>query len=335
MFFDYELPERLIAQVPAARRDQSRLLVIDRATQSIQHRHFADLPQYLRAGDCLVRNISRVIPARLVGGRLKTGGRWEGLFLNEVEPGLWEMLAQTRGLPAEGETFRSETGLTLTLVGRTPERRWLMRPEPPGPAIELLERYGKLPLPPYIRAGRADERDQERYQTVYAQVPGSVAAPTAGLHFTPQLLDQLVQQGITLADVQLHVGLGTFAPVKVADPTQHTMHAEWCAVSPETVATLVATRGKGGRIIAVGTTTVRTLETARGEVFVGPTSLYIHPPYEFHTVQGMITNFHLPRTTLLLMVQCLTGPDLLRRAYEEAITREYRFFSYGDAMLIL
>jgi len=335
IFFDYDLPERLIAQHPTARRDQSRLLVVNRTDGTLSHRRFADLPEYLRPGDLLVRNTSRVLPARVAGGRLKTGGRWEGLFLSEPTPGIWEMLATTRGTPADGEVFRTDSGLTLTLKGRTPERRWLMTPDPAGTPTELLSRFGTVPLPPYIRRGVAEAGDRERYQTVYADTAGSVAAPTAGLHFTPELLQRLEADGIGIADVLLHVGLGTFASVKAADPTAHAIHAEHCEVTAAVADRIRTTKAGGGRILAVGTTTTRTLETAQGQPFAGPTALYIHPPYKFHTVDLLLTNFHLPKTTLLLLVQSLTGPDLLRRAYEEAIAQEYRFFSYGDAMLVL
>jgi S-adenosylmethionine:tRNA ribosyltransferase-isomerase len=339
LFFDYTLPEHLIAQHPCPRRDESRLLVLNRSEQSIAHHIFRDLPHLLRAGDRLVLNDSRVLPARLIGTRVNTGGKWEGLVLQSTPNGAWELLCQTRGYPQIGEQVRTHSGLTLELLDRTPARHWLMRPLADGTPAELLNLHGEIPLPPYIRNGRAANDDRERYQTVYANAVGSVAAPTAGLHFTPDLLTQLDDIGVAHSRVTLHVGLGTFAPVKADDPRQHAIHAEWCAVSAETVAAINTTRASGGRVIAVGTTSTRTLESAarRGALqpFVGETSHYIYPPYQFRVVDGLITNFHLPRTTLLLLVQALSGSELLRRAYAEAIREEYRFFSYGDAMLII
>ncbi len=332
LFFDYELPESAIAQYPTSTRDESRLLVLHSATGQIEHRHFRDLPMYLNAGDLIVRNDTKVLPARLVGVRERTGGKWESLFVREHQTGEWELLAKTRGYVEAGEICITTSGLRLTLMGRTPEKQWLMRPESPGMAAELLALHGQIPLPPYIRNGRASASDTERYQTVYAQAAGSIAAPTAGLHFTPELFATLAAKGISTATVTLHVGLGTFAPVKETDPTQHAIHAEWCSVPVETTEAIRATKAAGGRVIAVGTTTTRTLESA---IATGDTKLFIHPPYSFQTVDCLITNFHLPRTTLLLLVQALSGSENLRRAYSEAVARDYRFFSYGDAMLVV
>lgn len=334
LFFDYELPPHLIAQHPADRRDASRLLVLDRGTGDISHHHFRDLPRFLGPHDLLVLNDTRVIPARVEGVRAATGGRWEGLFLREVG-GAWEMLCQTRGFAQPGEEFvLSPTGMRLTLTGRTDDRHWLMTPDRPGTAAELLAEHGHMPLPHYIRKGHDEPADRERYQTVYAEHAGSVAAPTAGLHFTPELL-----AGLNVARVTLHVGLGTFAPVKAADPREHKLHAEWAEVTSEAVAAVGRAKAAGGRVIAVGTTSTRTLEAAAagGELrpFRGETDLYIHPPYQFRVVDGLITNFHLPKTTLLLLVGALAGGEHLRRAYEEAVRQEYRFFSYGDAMLVV
>ena len=335
LFFDYDLPPRLIAQEPAARRDGARLLVVHRADQSLSHRTVLDLPELLAPGDLVVFNDTKVVPARLIGRREGTGGKWEGLFVRESETGVWEVMSQTRGYPRIGERFVSDTGLSLTLTGRTGDRHWLLRPETPGLAFDLLARYGHIPLPPYVRKGRAHGDDVYRYQTVYADRPGSVAAPTAGLHFTPELLHQLGTKGIETARVTLHVGLGTFAPVTADDPLKHEIHGEWCDVSAATAATIATAKREGRRVFAVGTTTTRTLETAGANVFRGESTLFIHPPYEFKILNGLMTNFHLPRTTLLLLVQAFAGTDLLRRAYDEAIRHEYRFFSYGDAMLIL
>jgi S-adenosylmethionine:tRNA ribosyltransferase-isomerase len=335
---DYRLPEHLIAQHPAARRDESRLLVVRRDSGTLEHRTFRDLPDLLAPGDLLVLNDTKVLSARVVGRREATGGKWEGLFLAEKD-GLWEMLAQTRGYPEVGTAFVTDTGLRLTLRGRTAERHWLMEPDPKGSPAELLARFGHIPLPPYIRKGSDEDADRERYQTVYAKHIGSVAAPTAGLHFTPELFDRLAARGIGAAKVTLHVGLGTFAPVKVEDPVKHAIHREWCEVTQSTVDTIGAAKARGGRVVAVGTTTTRTLESAARagalKPFAGETDLYILPPFAFRVVDAMVTNFHLPRTTLLLLVSALAGEELLRTAYAEAVAREYRFYSYGDAMVVL
>jgi S-adenosylmethionine:tRNA ribosyltransferase-isomerase len=338
-FFDYELPERLIAQEPATRRDESRLLVLHRAEQRIEHRIFRDLPQLLSPGDLLVLNDTRVLPARVLGERLATGGKWEGLYLHQMG-GLWEMMAKTRGYPKPGEVLSvSGSDQRFIIRGRTPDKHWLVEPDPPGEPEAILARIGRVPLPPYIRKGLAAAADTERYQTVFAAQNGSVAAPTAGLHFTPELLQQLESAGIGATRVTLHVGLGTFAPIKADDPAKHAIHREWCEVTDTACAAIEQCRQRGGRVIAVGTTATRTLETAArsGELrlFRGETDLYIRPPFDFHVVQGLVTNFHLPRTTLLLLVSAFAGGELLRRAYEEAIRESYRFYSYGDAMLIL
>lgn len=339
LFFDYDLPDRLIAQEPAARRDEARLLVVRRGPGELEHRVFRDLPDLLRPGDLLVLNDTKVLPARLLGRREKTGGGWEGLFLREHPDGMWELMTKTRGHPISGEVFATDSGLRLTLEGRSPDHHWLMRPEQQGSPADLLAVHGHTPLPPYIRRGRETAGDRERYQTVYAAAAGSVAAPTAGLHFTTKLLTELADAGVGTARVTLHVGLGTFAPVKADDPTRHAIHAEWCEVSAETVAAIEGTKARGCRVIAVGTTTTRTLESAARPAglrpFRGETSLYIHPPFEFRVLDGLLTNFHLPRTTLLLLAQAFAGSELLARAYREAIAYGYRFYSYGDAMLVL
>lgn len=334
LFFDYELPEHLIAQAPAASRDESRLLVVRRGPGALEHRAFRDLPEVLRPGDLLVLNDTKVIPARVVGHRERTGGKWEGLFLRETPAG-WEMMAKTRGHPTTGDVFVTDSGLRLTLTGRTADRHWLMRPDPPAPAAELLAAHGHVPLPPYIRKGRDSAADRQRYQTVYAARLGSVAAPTAGLHFTPTLLDRLSAQGVRTARVTLHVGLGTFAPIKTDDPMRHAIHSEWCEVGPETVEAIREAKARGGRVVAVGTTTTRTLETAGMRPYRGETGLFIRPPFEFKVIDGLVTNFHLPRTTLLLLTQAFAGSEPLRRAYGEAVAEGYRFYSYGDAMIVL
>jgi S-adenosylmethionine:tRNA ribosyltransferase-isomerase len=336
---DYELPPHLIAQEPAPDRDASRLLVVDRSTGRLHHHHFRDLPTLLNPGDLLVLNDTRVLPARVVGRRENTGGKWEGLFLRETSDCQWELLAQTRGHPAVGEVIIIEPGpLKLTLRGRA-GGHWLAEPSLPGPPAELLATSGQIPLPPYIRKGRAAAADRDRYQTVYARTDGSVAAPTAGLHFTPAVFDHLGARGIEWTHVTLHVGLGTFEPIKTSDPTQHQMHAEWGEAPAATVAAVRACKARGGRVIAVGTTATRALESAArgGELvpWTGETDIFIYPPYQFRVVDGLVTNFHLPRTTLLLLVAAFSSPELVKAAYAEAIRTGYRFFSYGDAMLVL
>jgi S-adenosylmethionine:tRNA ribosyltransferase-isomerase len=342
-FFDYDLPSHLIAQEPAPERDRSRLMVVRRAEGTIAHHIFTDLPDLLTPGDLLILNDTRVVPARLIGRRARTGGKWEGLFLRETPDGLWELMSQTRGRLVEGETVVVEPGgLQLTLVHKTPERRWLARPHEPGPAFDLLLRHGQVPLPPYVRKGRASAADAERYQTVYARQPGAVAAPTAGLHFTPGVFRRLDERGIGRAFVTLHVGEGTFAPIQTDDVTRHRMHREWGELPAATAEAVAACRSRGGRVVAVGTTSVRVLETASGgcqppeiRPWSGETELFIYPPYPFQLVDALVTNFHLPRTSLLCLVGAFAGVELIRRAYSTAIAEGYRFYSYGDAMAIL
>jgi S-adenosylmethionine:tRNA ribosyltransferase-isomerase len=346
-FFDYDLPSDLIAQEPCPERDQARLLVARRSDYAVEHHVFHALPALLNPGDLLVLNNTRVLPARLLGRRASTGGKWEGLFLGVLPDGAWEMLCQTRGQLRSGETIVVEPGpLYLALVGRAPSGHWLARPDAAGAPLELLERHGQVPLPPYIRKGRADQADRERYQTVFAQRAGAVAAPTAGLHFTPRVFEALRERAIDWTFVTLHVGLGTFQPIQTSDVTQHPMHAEWGELSEATAEAIRACRARGGRVVAVGTTSVRVLETAaqgRGpetgpspvQPWCGETRLFIYPPYSFRAVDALVTNFHLPRTTLLLLVSALAGVDLLEEAYRTAIAHRYRFYSYGDAMLVL
>lgn len=335
---DYELPPHLIAQHPAAERDAARLLVVDRATRTLAHRRVTDLPDLLQAGDMLVLNDTRVLPARVVGVRERTGGKWEGLFLQRHANEQWEMLAKTRGRPTSGEAIRVDPGpLRLFLRGRV-GGHWLVEPDQPGTPAELLAQYGQMPLPPYIRKGQAQATDRERYQTVFAKHDGSVAAPTAGLHFTPALLQRLQDRGVEVAYVTLHVGLGTFEPMKSYDPAQHQMHSEYGTVSDATVQAITACQQRGGKVVAVGTTATRALESAArsGSLrpWSGATDIFIYPPYQFRVLNGLMTNFHLPRTTLLLLVAAFADADLIRMAYAEAIRHEYRFFSYGDAMLL-
>ncbi len=344
--FDYVLPERLIAQQPLPERDLSRLMLLRRDGSPPTDHVFRDLPSLLNPGDLLVLNDTRVLPARLVGRRARTGGKWEGLFLREETDGAWELLTQTRGRLLDGETIivdpetplTADAPLALRLEGKSASGRWLARPQPPAPAAELLARYGRTPLPPYIRKGRAAPDDRERYQTVYARRSGAVAAPTAGLHFTPRLFDALRDRGIDRTFVTLHVGAGTFQPVTAEDVTQHRVQPEWGEVPTATAEAVAACQGRGGRVVAVGTTSVRVLETAARSApgsWSGWTDLTIRPPFEFRTVDALVTNFHLPRSSLLLLVAAFAGLEAVRAAYRLAVEREYRFYSYGDAMLIL
>lgn len=345
--YDYSLPDELIARHPPARREDARLMVVDRAAGRIEHAGIRDLPGLLRAGDCLVLNNTRVIPARLLGVRVATGGRWEGLYLGTADGGAWRLLGQTRGKLCAGEQIavhrahdpQSRDRLMLTLMSRNDDGVWTARPEGDVEVIATLEHFGTVPLPPYMRRELADTDDFCRYQTTYALHTGSVAAPTAGLHFTPELLAQCRERGIEEAFVTLHVGIGTFRPISVERLGAHRMHAEWCELPAETAAQLRRTRDAGGRIVAVGTTTVRTLESAAQQdglrTWCGLTELFIRPPYRFQSVDCLLTNFHLPRSSLLVLVAAFGGRELVRRAYDEAIRERYRFYSYGDAMLIL
>jgi S-adenosylmethionine:tRNA ribosyltransferase-isomerase len=338
--FDYELPAELIAQTAAEPRDASRLMVVERATGAISHRHFRDLAELLDARDVLVRNVSRVIPARLLGIRERTGGKWEGLYVGGPPGGPWEFLVKTGGHPAAGERVVLDRGGVLVLEERLASGRWLARPEGGVEMLGFLEAYGHIPIPPYIRKGMDEPGDRARYQTVYAREPGSVAAPTAGLHFTPGLIERLRDGGVVFEDVLLHVGPGTFRPMGEGPVEAHVVEAEWGEVTPECAGRLEAHRARGGRIVAVGTTTCRVLESAgrggRGiEPWRGLTELFIRPGHVFRVVDALVTNFHLPRSSLLVLVSALAGRELIRRAYEEALRERYRFYSYGDAMLIL
>jgi S-adenosylmethionine:tRNA ribosyltransferase-isomerase len=341
--FEFDLPDELIAQHPIEPRDQSRLMVVNRQQECWDHRTFDELPNLLRSGDVLVRNNSRVIPARLVGHRAATGGKWEGLFLREMPNDIWEILATTRGQPVPGEHVVVGQGLHLILESRGASGSWMVRPKRDGnrneTTLALLERHGQTPLPPYIRHGEGLPEDQLAYQTVYAQRPGSVAAPTAGLHFTTELFTRLAASRITWVDLMLHVGLGTFRPIEAKRLEDHVMHAEWAELSAQAVATLESRRSEGGRVVAVGTTSARVLETAAAtnilQPFSGETKLFIRPGHVFHGLDALITNFHLPRSSLLVLVSAFAGLELIRAAYAEAIRLHYRFFSYGDAMLIV
>ena len=335
--FDYDLPPSFIAQHPAQPRDSSRLMVLDRGTGSMTHAVFRDLPNYLQPGDVLVVNETRVIPARLKARKQPHGGRVEILLLRRLEPRLWEVIVGGRGVGL-GQVLQVEGGPrgVIEAVGDGAVRR-IRFDEPISP---LLESIGAVPLPPYIHEPLRDPSD---YQTVFARHPGSAAAPTAGLHFTPSLLQSIETAGVTVARVLLHVGLDTFAPVTVEDPTFHPIHRELCRLDPPTAQVINQARPSGGRVIAVGTTTVRTLETAArhalpGEtvgVFEGETDLLILPGNRFQAVDTMITNFHLPRSTLLMLVAAFAGRERILAAYETAKAEGYRFYSFGDAMLIV
>ncbi len=341
--YDYELPRELIAQFPLVHRADARLLLVNRAEQTLQHHHIRDLPDLLGRGDMLVLNDTRVLPARLTGRREQTGGRWSGLFLSEQD-GLWEVMCKTRGNPQPGEWIvledrDSREGLRLQLVAALGRGLWTVRPAIAGPAAELLQRVGRVPLPPYIRGGHMVDADEQTYQTVFAERFGAVAAPTAGLHFTPSLLKQLASRGVDFQRVTLHVGAGTFQPISTDRLDEHQMHAEWAELSAETADAVRQHRQSGGRVIAVGTTVVRTLESASRsgdlQAFSDWTDLFIKPPYSFQSLDGLLTNFHVPKSTLLILVRAFGGDALIERAYQEAIDERYRFFSYGDAMLIL
>ncbi|HEV3004895.1 MAG TPA: tRNA preQ1(34) S-adenosylmethionine ribosyltransferase-isomerase QueA [Pirellulales bacterium] len=342
--YDYRLPRHLIAQCPLPRRSDARLMVVDRADGSLSHRHVRDLPELLRPGDCLVINDTRVVPARLIGHRAQTGGRWEGLFLSTDVEGHWRLLSKARGRLGAGEPITlvnrfGDDDVSLRLIEKLPGGVWMAHPETDEPAFELLGRVGRVPLPHYIRGGEMVDDDRQQYQTVYARHPGSVAAPTAGLHFTDELMARVVDRGVTPVRLTLHVGLDTFRPISTAMLAQHPMSKERGQIDAAAVEQIACCRAAGGRVVAVGTTTVRLLETAGQsgtlQPWSGETDLFIRPPYRFKVVDALMTNFHLPRTTLLVLVRAFGGDELLSRAYASAIEEKYRFFSYGDAMLIV
>lgn len=355
---NYDLPDELIAQSPGPRREESRLLVLHRRDGRMEHRRFTDLLDYLAPEDCLVLNRTRVVPARF-SARRQSGGRVSALFVSEDSPGAWRVLLTGVGRLRAGESLTVEGGhWKMTFKERLERGLCRVQISPPDRAFDVLDRIGLPPLPPYIRRGaqsRGDATtslDRERYQTVYAREAGSVAAPTAGLHFTTEMLSAIRDRGIGVAEVLLHVGLGTFQPIEVEDLAAHVMHREWYELDESAAATVASARLRGGRIIAVGTTSVRVLETcvraqrdgteittdaprrlpAPGS---GWTDIFIYPPHEFSCVDALVTNFHLPGSSLLALVMAMAGCDATRRAYRDAIERRYRFFSYGDAMLIL
>ena len=336
--FDYHLPPEFIAQTPTEPRDHSRLMAASRADGSVEHRRFFEIEEFLHAGDVLVFNDSRVLSARLIGRKEGTSGKVEILLLRRLSPGLWQALVKPGRRVSLGTRleFCAEPSSTVALWGEVVDWGDMGIRVIRFSDEEALERVGSVPLPPYIRLPL---KDPERYQTVYSRVTGSAAAPTAGLHFTPELLHRLEGKGVHLSFVTLHVGLDTFSPVRVEDPKNHPMHKEYCELSEETAQELNQAKAEGRRIICVGTTTVRVLEQAasRGKgikAFHGWSDILILPGHRFRTLDGMITNFHLPRTTLLMLVSAFAGQSLTRRAYQEAIRLDYRFYSFGDAMLI-
>ena len=334
--FDYHLPEELIAQTPVTKRDTSRLLVYDRDTKKITHKHFSDIIEYLNPGDTLVINDTKVIPARLFGKRADTGGKLEVLLLKRVEGDVWEALTRPARKATIGREFIFSDKLKMRVAGEFDDGIRHMELIYDGILEEILDEIGLMPLPPYIHEKL---QDKSRYQTVYARLTGSAAAPTAGLHFTNELLDEVKARGVNIAKVVLHVGLGTFRPVSVDDVTTHKMHSEYYEVSQETANLLNATRRQGGRIVCVGTTSVRTLETVTDDIGIvhpgsGETDIFIYPGYKFMACDALITNFHLPKSTLLMLVSALSSREEMLEVYNIAVKEKYRFFSFGDAMFI-
>ena len=334
--FYFDLPEELIAQTPLERRDSSRLLHLDKTTGELEHRHFYDLLDYLREGDCMVFNDSRVLPARLIGAR-PTGGSVELVLLRDLGEGRWECLSRPGRKTKPGtELFFGNGELKATVESVAEGGNRIVRFDYEGIFLEVLERLGKMPLPPYIKE---ELQDSERYQTVYSREIGSAAAPTAGLHFTKELMEKIAAKGVKLCYVTLHVGLGTFRPVKAEEIEDHEMHSEFCIIPEETARIVSETKKKGGRVIAVGTTSCRTLESFAREdgslpATSGWTNIFIYPGYTFKCVDALVTNFHLPESTLIMLVSALAGREHVLHAYEEAVKERYRFFSFGDAMFI-
>ncbi len=335
--FYYDLPQELIAQTPMEKRDGSRLMILDRRTGEIGHRRFYDLPSLLCPGDCLIMNDSRVLPARLLGRRLPGGGACEVLLLTDRGENVWECLVRPgRKLRAGARMTFGDGSLTAEVVRELADGNRRIRFEYEGIFLEVLERLGKMPLPPYIKE---ELQDQERYQTVYSKVLGSAAAPTAGLHFTKPLLEEIAARGVNLGYVTLHVGLGTFRPVKEDTIEDHEMHSEFCTVPQETAELINRTKAAGGRVICVGTTSCRTLESwaeedGHMEPRSGWTNIYIYPGCRFKVMDGLVTNFHLPESTLIMLVSAFAGREAVLNAYREAVRERYRFFSFGDAMFI-
>ncbi len=335
--FWFELPPELIAQTPLPRRDGSRLLCLDKESGDTEHRFFYDLPDFLQPGDCLVLNDSRVLPARLIGHRVPGGGVCEILLLTQREDDLWECLVRPGKKLRPGARVRFGEGeLEAVVEAEASDGNRLVRFSYEGIFLEVLERLGEMPLPPYIKEKLAD---RERYQTVYCKEPGSAAAPTAGLHFTKELLARIADKGVKICYLTLHVGLGTFRPVKEENVLDHEMHSEYCIVPEETARTVTETKRAGGRIVAVGTTSCRTLESFANpdgtlDAQSGWTNIFIYPGYRFRCVDALVTNFHLPESTLIMLVSALAGRENILNAYALAVKERYRFFSFGDAMFI-
>ena len=335
--FYYDLPQELIAQTPIEKRDTSRLMTLDRKTGAVEHHHFYELVDYLNPGDCLILNNSRVLPARLLGQRLPGGGACEVLLLIDRGDKTWECLVRPgRKMRTGAKLSFGEGALTAEVVGELEGGNRLVRFDYEGIFLEVLERLGKMPLPPYIKE---ELQDQERYQTVYSKVVGSAAAPTAGLHFTPELLEKIAAKGVNIGYVTLHVGHGTFRPVKEDTIEGHEMHSEFCTIPQETADLINRTKANGGRCVCVGTTSCRTLESWAGEdghmeAKAGWTNIFIYPGYRFKVMDALVTNFHLPESTLIMLVSAFAGREHTLAAYEEAVREKYRFFSFGDAMLL-
>ncbi len=336
--FYFDLPQELIAQDPLEDRSSSRLLVLDRESGKTQHRVFRDIIEYLNPGDCLVVNNTKVIPARLYGSKIGTDAKIEVLLLKRRENNVWETLVKPGKKCRVGARISFGEGLLIgEVIDVVDEGNRLIRFEYEGIFEEILDKLGQMPLPPYIHH---QLKDKNRYQTVYAKHDGSAAAPTAGLHFTPELLEEIRKKGVHIAHVTLHVGLGTFRPVKVEDVTDHHMHSEFYIVEPEQAELINRVKKEGGKIVAVGTTSCRTLESATDENGIlkagsGWTDIFIYPGYQFKMIDRLITNFHLPESTLMMLVSALAGKDKIMAAYEEAVKERYRFFSFGDAMFIM
>lgn len=334
--FNFDLPEELIAQTPLEKRDNSRLLHLDKATGELEHGHFYDIKKFLKPGDCLVLNDSRVLPARLIGAR-PTGGSVELVLLRDLGDGCWECLSRPGRKTKPGQEIVFGDGeLTATVQSVVEGGNRIVKFNYNGVFLEVLERLGKMPLPPYIKE---ELKDSERYQTVYSRELGSAAAPTAGLHFTKELLKEIEDMGVKVCYVTLHVGLGTFRPVKEEEIENHDMHSEFCMVPEETSRIVTETKRAGGRIVAVGTTSCRTLESFAKEdgtlpVSSGWTNIFIYPGYKFKCIDALITNFHLPESTLIMLVSALAGRENVLNAYKVAVEQRYRFFSFGDAMMI-
>ena len=340
--FDYHLPEELIAQKPADRRDESRLLVVDRKKGTVSHKHFYDILEYLSPGDCLVINDSKVLPARLFGEKVETGAKIEFLLIKRIEGDTWETMVRPGRRLKEGDRVSFGTDFTAEIVGRGEDGTRIVRFDYEGIFMERLEEIGSMPLPPYIERPAAAE-DKDRYQTVYAREEGSVAAPTAGLHFTEELLQKIKDKGVNIARVTLHVGIGTFRPVKVDRVEDHHMHFEEYEISEQAAELINETKKSGGRIISVGTTATRTLESSavmgdfgwRIQAGEGSTGIFIYPGYEFKFIDSLITNFHLPKSTLMMLISAFYDREKILEIYNEAVAEKYRFFSYGDAMLLI